>query len=349
MLTPFTNDIKAKLFAHIPPDWQALKYIAEKWMEKDLPPETGIPMACCQYAGGNALQATGVTAALLAGAISLRILDDLSDKDRVDTLWNVAGENRAWNFAFAFKMISLQILHTAIIDNERRNHVQEVYLDKLMQMGAGQDMDLSNRAATFESYWKMMDLKAGTPFGCAAWLGAVAVSANRDIWNACYAYGHHLGLAIQILNDREGIWSGKSVSDLDRGKVTLPLLYALYCEHTHKERVQAIVNEGTVSTHASWLRGVLEEIEAPQYLVWAAWQHRSEALAAIQNGGGKAAGARILEAYVNGIFGDLVPDGTLTNSQAFALPQADVSADRNSVPNKDAEYRSASLRLRQRI
>lgn len=349
MLTPFTNDIKAKLLAHIHPDWPAMHLIAEKWMSRGLPAETRIPMAACQYAGGEALEATGVTAALLAGAISMRILDDLSDKDRNDTVWNVAGEHRAWNFAFAFKMLSFKILHAAITDLERRNHVQAFYMDKLTLMGIGQDVDLTNRASTFEAYWKLMDLKAGTPFGCAAWLGAVAVTANRDLWNACYAYGHHLGMTIQILNDMEGIWSDKALSDLDRGKVTLPLLYALYCEHEHKERVQQIVQEGTVSAHAGYLRAILEQLETRQYLVWAAWQHRKEALAALQRGGGKAEGAQLLEAYINGIFGDLVPDETIAAARTFERPAPAVSPAGNGTVNNGDPYRSASLRLRKRL
>jgi geranylgeranyl pyrophosphate synthase len=84
-----------------------------------------------------------------------------------------------------------------------------------------------------EDYMEMIALKTGALFECSARLGGVAAGVGDEALDKAGNFGHHLGLAFQVIDDILGVFgsaqqTGKRVgSDLKNGKKTLPTLVAL--------------------------------------------------------------------------------------------------------------------------
>ncbi|MGQ4513994.1 polyprenyl synthetase family protein [Streptomyces sp. DW26H14] len=80
---------------------------------------------------------------------------------------------------------------------------------------------------------RMAGDKTGALLGCACSLGAALVGAGRDQVDGLAAFGEHIGLAFQLVDDLLGIWgdpatTGKAVgADLRVRKKSLPVVAAL--------------------------------------------------------------------------------------------------------------------------
>src|SRR2546423_15718320 len=80
---------------------------------------------------------------------------------------------------------------------------------------------------------EMIALKTAALFECAAQLGGIAAGVGDAALQKAGRFGHHLGMAFQVIDDILGVWgsaaqTGKPLgSDLKNGKKTLPTLVAL--------------------------------------------------------------------------------------------------------------------------
>ena len=78
--------------------------------------------------------------------------------------------------------------------------------------------------------------KTGALLACASSIGAVLGGADDATADALEAYGYHLGLAFQAIDDLLGIWGEPAVtgkqtwSDLRQRKKSLPVVAALAAE-----------------------------------------------------------------------------------------------------------------------
>ena len=168
----------------------------------------------------------------------------------------------------------------------------------------GQDRDLKPCDISWEEAWKTIEMKTAYIHATAAGIGAMAGTDN-EIWiTACKKYGYHLGLAIQIFNDMDGIWSPEGISDLEQGKITLPLLYALQCEHKAKDELMNIIQQNNIAHQAKRIKEILVDVDAKSYLLWAALKQRIAGLEAISILPDNE-GRQILEAHFTGMFGDI--------------------------------------------
>jgi geranylgeranyl diphosphate synthase type I len=114
---------------------------------------------------------------------------------------------------------------------------------------AGQAADLSfeTRAeVTPEECLTMASDKTSALLACSASLGAVLLDAPPDLAIGLAAYGEHLGLAFQLVDDLLGIWgsparTGKPVwSDLRARKKTLPVTAALASDRPAAQRLREL-------------------------------------------------------------------------------------------------------------
>ncbi|MDX2226813.1 MAG: polyprenyl synthetase family protein [Verrucomicrobiae bacterium] len=86
---------------------------------------------------------------------------------------------------------------------------------------------------TIAEYYKLIEMKTGALFRVSCELGAFLSGANATHIAAMRDFGTHLGVAYQIWDDLIDLYGrenkiGKSLgSDLDKGKLTLPLLQLL--------------------------------------------------------------------------------------------------------------------------
>lgn len=82
-------------------------------------------------------------------------------------------------------------------------------------------------------YLRVIELKTARLFGGGCRLGAIAADADPRLQDAAGRYGHHLGIAFQLVDDlldylADPAISGKNLgTDLAEGKPTLPLIHAM--------------------------------------------------------------------------------------------------------------------------
>jgi geranylgeranyl diphosphate synthase type I len=93
----------------------------------------------------------------------------------------------------------------------------------------------------------MVGNKTGALLSCAAAIGAELGGAPDPVADALAAYGQHLGLAFQAVDDLLGIWgdprsTGKRTwSDLRQRKKSLPVTAALSARGPAAERLTALL------------------------------------------------------------------------------------------------------------
>jgi octaprenyl-diphosphate synthase len=117
-----------------------------------------------------------------------------------------------------------------------RMRVLEVLADATNVIAEGEVLQLMNMHdpdIAVSEYLRVIRFKTAKLFEASARLGAVLADADREVEEACAAYGRSLGTAFQLVDDLldyEGSTAqlGKNVGDdLREGKPTLPLLIAM--------------------------------------------------------------------------------------------------------------------------
>lgn len=169
-------------------------------------------------------------------------LDDVQDRDATRrgraALWKVFGPAQAINAGAALEALVtgsvLELLPARQV--ERLRPALRLLTDTMLTLCRGQALDLQFEQridVTVEEYMAMIGLKTARLFEAAARLGGMAAGSGAAILDQAGAFGYHLGLAYQVIDDMQGIWAtsqetGKPVgSDLRNGKKTLPVLLAL--------------------------------------------------------------------------------------------------------------------------
>ncbi len=116
----------------------------------------------------------------------------------------------------------------------------DVCAGELLQLSHGDDFSLDE-----PTYFEIVERKTGALIGVACELGASVCGASRVLASSLYDAGVDLGVAFQIRDDvldltgRESA-VGKSVGkDLEKGKLTLPLIHHL-ASCAEGERAQAL-------------------------------------------------------------------------------------------------------------
>jgi octaprenyl-diphosphate synthase len=122
----------------------------------------------------------------------------------------------------------------------------EVCSGEMIQTQRRFDLQLSR-----EEYFRIIGMKTGSLFACAAELGAVISGASEPVVRRMRNYGQKVGTAYQIYDDCLDIAgtedeTGKTLgTDLRKGKLTLPVLTLLESASAFdRERCCALVLEG---------------------------------------------------------------------------------------------------------
>jgi len=107
-------------------------------------------------------------------------------------------------------------------------------------------LNCNNPATTEAKYLEVISRKTAILFSAATQLGAIIANADPAIEASIAAYGQHLGIAFQLIDDALDFTSSKDElgknlgDDLAEGKPTLPLIYAI--ENGTKEQADVIIN-----------------------------------------------------------------------------------------------------------
>ena len=120
-----------------------------------------------------------------------------------------------------------------------------------MELSDGELIQLTNTKKTKiteEDYFRVIRKKTALLFGTCAEVGAFSVNASAEIQDHLRKFGENLGICFQIKDDIfdyfQDIEIGKPTgNDLQDGKVTLPLIYALQnSEETVKEDIMSVID-----------------------------------------------------------------------------------------------------------
>ncbi|MGP3986106.1 polyprenyl synthetase family protein [Streptomyces sp. 3N207] len=210
-------------------------------------PQTGIP---------------GAVAVELVHNFSL-LHDDLMDGDEQrrhrDTVWKVHGPAQAILVGDAlFALAGEILLELGTAEAGRATRRLTLATRKLID-GQAQDISYEHRdLVTVEECLEMEGNKTGALLACAASIGAVLAGADDRTADALEAYGHHLGLAFQAVDDLLGIWgdpqaTGKQTwSDLRQRKKSLPVAAALGSPGPAAARLAKLMTEDAKKSQAEF-------------------------------------------------------------------------------------------------
>ena len=181
----------------------------------------------------------------LPGAVAVELVhnfslvhDDLMDRDSERrhraTVW------AQWDDATAVLAgdAMLSLAHEVLLDvpTPHARAAEMVVAIATRELIRGQALDVafeSRRAVSLDECVAMARGKTGPLMSASAAIGAVLAGAPTVVTDALAAYGDHVGLAFQLVDDLLGIWgrpeiTGKPVySDLRSHKKTLPVTWAI--------------------------------------------------------------------------------------------------------------------------
>jgi octaprenyl-diphosphate synthase len=182
------------------------------------------------------------------------------NRDTANAVWGNAASVLVGDFLYsrAFEMM---------VDVERMR-VMEILSHATNRIAEGEVLQLLNcndPDTTEDKYREVILRKTATLFEAGAQLGAVLNDASPEEEEALAAYGLHLGIAFQIIDDAldyssSGEDIGKNIGDdLEEGKPTLPLIRAMEVG-TAEQRAQ--LREAIEKGGRSYIDVVMAAIES---------------------------------------------------------------------------------------
>ena len=148
-------------------------------------------------------------------------------------------------------------------------------------------MNVKNPNLTEDKYMDVIQGKTAMLFEASSHSGAVLAQANEQQELALKLYGHHLGMAFQLVDDvldyvGNAEELGKNVGDdLAEGKTTLPLIFAM--EHASEEQssfIKQAIRKGSTENLAEIVT-IVQQCGAIDYTNEKAREHVQHAQAAI--------------------------------------------------------------------
>lgn len=149
-------------------------------------------------------------------------------------------------------------------------------------------MNCNDPDASQASYYKVIEHKTAILFAAACQLGAI-ISGKSEISDALHAYGLHLGLAFQLMDDALDYTAdskelGKNVGDdLAEGKPTLPLLYAMQQGNEEETKlIRSCIENGGIE-HLETIQGIIKKTKSIEYTLAQAVSHVTKAKSYLTN------------------------------------------------------------------
>ncbi|MDN5862512.1 MAG: polyprenyl synthetase family protein, partial [Salinisphaera sp.] len=176
-------------------------------------------------------------------------------------------------------MVELQRMEVMQVLSAATNRIAE---GEVLQL-----MHAHNPEISEANYLEVIDRKTATLFAAGCRLAAALADAPEGHKTALQAYGRHLGLAFQLIDDAldydaDSPQFGKNVGDdLAEGKVTLPLIRALeIADPVRAEALRAAIRSGD-NGKLDMVRETIESTQAMTYTCARADDEIQQALAAL--------------------------------------------------------------------
>ena len=161
--------------------------------------------------------------------------------------------------------------------------VMKVLADATNMIAKGEVQQLLNRhnhQTTKENYLEVINNKTARLFQAAAQVGAIVSNATPEQEAAITAYGRHLGISYQLVDDvldysASSKELGKNIGDdLAEGKPTLPLLYSMW---HGAEAQQAVIRSAIENGGLENIEEIKQAIESSGAIAYTAGLARQEA------------------------------------------------------------------------
>jgi geranylgeranyl pyrophosphate synthase len=163
-----------------------------------------IPNICCSGVGGDPEWADEISLAWWLFNIAAHVFDSVEDMDKPEAWWQDTGPAVGLNAAsglFFTASLALSRLYQGPVGVEAANAIDQRFYSQLMQMSAGQHLDLTLAYLTLENYWKIAAGKSGSFFSLASWSGSRLACRDETRLEGFTRYGHHFGMLVQLLDD----------------------------------------------------------------------------------------------------------------------------------------------------
>lgn len=216
--------------------------------------------------------------------------DDVVDKSNqrrgqltANAVWGNSASVLVGDFIYsrAFQMmVSLNNMQIMQLLSDTTNTIAE---GEVLQLSHHNNPDI-----TTEQYHKVISHKTAALFEAAAKLGGIISDQSVALQNNLAKYGHHLGIAFQLVDDVLDYQSpskdlGKNIGDdLAEGKATLPVIWALKNGTQTQRRtiIQSLI-DGNLSD-LSVIQQAIKDTGALTYTFEQAQHHINLALQAIE-------------------------------------------------------------------
>ena len=245
-----------------------------------------LPSFVCSALGGELENALEVNAAWLLLYAAFYVLDKVEDREIDDVLFSGLEENVLINLTTGL-ILNAELVLSKLAGEEKfgpatLNSLLVTFNRMALKVCAGQHLDLTSGDADLSQAWRNIEAKSGDFFALACWVGARLATSEPDQLESMAKYGRHLGILIQIANDTEGLWGRDGLdSDLARGRVTLPVAYALsVLPPAKRTTLQRLIPAKTTDSEASARQMILSS-GGLIYLMLEAEKHRQQARAAL--------------------------------------------------------------------
>ena len=263
----------------------------------------------------------------LPGAVAVELVhnfslvhDDLMDRDAKrrhrPTVWALWGDATAVLAGDAMLSLAHEVLadcHSPHSPHAEMAATVIAVATRELIRGQAQDSAFEKRSdVTLDECLDMVRGKTGALMSASAVIGAVLAGAAASLTDPLAAYGAHLGLAFQLVDDLLGIWgrpevTGKPVySDLRSRKKTLPVTWTVENGGAAGRQLAAWLADETCAAAATddQLGGVARLIERGGGRAWASEEARrcvalaGEAVADACIAEGPASELRALARYI---------------------------------------------------
>jgi len=304
-----------------------LGWVDQNGQEQQSPGKLSRPTLCllaCEATGGQWTSALPAAAAVeLIHNFSL-IHDDIQDasweRRSRPTVWKLWGEAQSINAGdamYVLAQLALFRLEDRGVPPEKVVLLSRHLNRASLQLCEGQYLDIEYERhldITVDGYLDMIGKKTASLFECSLCFGAMLGTQDHDQISSLCSFGRNLGMAYQVENDLQGIWSpgqdgGESpYTDIRGRKKILPVIHALHSAGDRDQKsLRRIYGQSALSDRdVDQVLRILERTDSRAYAETMRDRHYQQSLSDLARAGLPAPSRRALAAVAAFLLGQEV-------------------------------------------
>jgi octaprenyl-diphosphate synthase len=203
-------------------------------------------------------------------------------RDTANTVWGNEAAVLVGDFLYSRAFQLMQDLDSLEIQNIFANATNRIAEGEVLQL-----LNIGNTQISEQEYLQVIAAKTAMLFEAGTEAGAILTGCNASTQVALKQYGHHLGVAFQLMDDvldyeGDAELIGKNLGDdLAEGKPTLPIIYALK-QATSEDKIllEKAIQEGDTS-QLSRIQTIIHNLGGVEYTKAQAEKEASKAIQSI--------------------------------------------------------------------